>query len=139
MIYLLFSMTIRFINVATFDIMLLCLRNNTFIFLALALHYNEKKKCWISLKYQNASFRFFFWEYILCCEFFFHIIKPHDACLYAKCYSHSQKIHDVCDIYFTAFFVHDNFKISYFNLNFNSVVSGLVLIHIYTKMKIWLW
>lgn len=36
-------MTIRFINVATFDIMLLCLRTNTFIFLALALHYNKKK------------------------------------------------------------------------------------------------
>lgn len=78
---------------------------------------------------KNASF-WFVWEYILCCEFFFHIIKPHDACLYAKCYSHSQKIHHVCDIYFTAFFVHNNFKISYFNLNFNSVVSGLVLIYI---------
>lgn len=78
----------------------------------------------------ECFFSIFFWEYILCCEYFFHIIKPHDACLYAKCYSHSQKIHDVCDIYFTAFFVHNNFKISYFNLNFNSVVSGLVLIYI---------
>lgn len=81
---------------------------------------------------------FFLRVHIVLWIFFFHIIKPRDACLYAKCYSHSQKIHDVCDIYFTAFFVHNNFKISYFNLNFNSVVSGLVLIYI-LMMKIWLW
>lgn len=113
-------MTIRFINVATSDIMLLCLRTNTLIFLALTLHNNEKKMLLFDL-----------FESTYCVvNFFFHIIKPHDACLYAKCYSHSQKIHHVCDIYFTAFFVHNNFKISYFNLNFNSVVSGLVLIYI---------
>lgn len=112
-------MTIRFINVATSDIMLLCLRTNTLIFLALTLHNNEKKMLLFDL-----------FESTYCVvNFFFHIIKPHDACLYAKCYSHSQKIHHVCDIYFTAFFVHNNFKISYFNLNFNSVVSGLVLIY----------
>lgn len=138
MIYPLFSMTIRFINVATFDIMLLCLRTNTFIFLALALHNNEKRNVEFPWNTRMLLFDFFFESTYCVVNFFFHIIKPHDACLYAKCYSHSQKIHDVCDIYFTAFFVHDNFKISYFNLNFNSVVSGLVLICI-LMMKIWLW
>lgn len=59
---------------------------------------------------------FFLRVHIVLWIFFFHIIKPHDACLYAKCYSHSQKIHDVCDIYFTAFFVQFRCKILRFHI-----------------------
>lgn len=40
-----FQYDYKIYQLSTFDIMLLCLRTNTFIFLALALHYNEKKKC----------------------------------------------------------------------------------------------
>lgn len=66
----------------------------------------------------------------MCCDFIFPIRKPRDACLCVECYSHSQKICYVCDIYFTAFFVHYDFKISCFNLNFKKVVGGLVLVYI---------